>query len=278
MDTLTAGIPASEEQPAAASTATGAPRAAGPRWTAERVLAVRPWSQRLYSFRTSRPPEYRFTPGNYARLGLGLSAEDMVWRPLSVVSAPTEDWLEFLLVLVPGGAFSTRAAKLCPGHAIGIEKACYGFLTIGQLAPGRDLWLLASGSGLGPYVSIIRDPAVWRKFERIVLVHSVRETAELAYREEIAHVQAAAGPDRLRYLPVVTREVLPGALAARIPALIADGRLERAAGLELDPGHSRVMVCGNPEMVKELRTYFGAKGYQTSRRATPGQIAFEKYW
>lgn len=276
MDALTAIPPNSDDNtPDGPATAN---RPAGPKWTSERVLAVRPWSDRLRSFRISRPPGYRFTPGNYGRLGLGLSAEDMVWRPLSVVSAPADDWLEFLLVLVPGGAFSERAAKLCPGHAINIEKACYGFLTVGQLAAGRDLWLLASGSGLGPFISIVRDPATWKKFERVILVHSVREAAELAYREDIARLQDGLGAERLRYLPVVTRAAQPGALAARIPQLIGDGRLEAAAGTALDPAHSRVMVCGNPEMVKELRALFGARGYQTSRRAAPGQIAFEKYW
>jgi ferredoxin--NADP+ reductase len=249
-----------------------------PKWTVERVLAVRPWTDKLWSFCTSRPREFRFTPGNYTRLGLGPSPKDRVWRPVSVVSATTEDWLEFLLVLVPGGVFSDRLAELRAGDAVGIEKVCYGFLSVGQLAPGRDLWLLASGSGLGPFISILRDPAVWQRFEHLVLVHSVRQANELAYGDEIARRQATEFGDRLRYVPVVTREAHAGALPSRIPMLVADGQLEEAAGLKMNPEYSRVMVCGNPEMVKDLRALLGVRGYQTSRRGVPGQIAFEKYW
>jgi len=252
--------------------------AGGEKWTTERVLAVRPWTESLWSFRISRPREFRFTPGNYGRVGLGPSPTETVWRPLSMVSEPADEGLEFLLVRVAGGTFSDLGAKLLPGDEVRLEKASYGFLTVGQLAPGRDLWLLASGSGLGPFVSILRDPAAWQRFEHLVLVHSVREPGELAYRDEIARRQATNHAGRLRYVPVVTRTAWAGALPARIPALIEDGRLEAAAGLALDPAHSRIMVCGNPDLVKDLRARFGAKGYRTCRRSVPGQIAFEKYW
>lgn len=163
-----------------------------------------------------------------------------------------------------------------------VEKTSYGFLTLDALAPGSDLWLIASGSGLGPYLSMLRDAAVWAAFARIVVVHSVRRAAELAYAEELERMagesKAATAAARLQYLPVVTRE--PGAthLSQRIPALLANGSLATAAGVDLDPEHSRVMVCGNPEMSRELRALFSERGFRTTRRGVLGEMAFEKYW
>lgn len=252
------------------------------KWTSERVLSVRYWTPAMLSFRTTRYRGFRFTPGHYARVGLTADDGTMVWRPYSLVSAAYDDYLEFLAILVPGGAFSLALGKLQVGDTIHVEKASYGFLTLDQLAPGRDLWLLASGTGLGPFVSILRDPAVWREFERLIVVHSVRQSTELAYRDEIC-----ALPDRewfadrhaqLIHLPVVTRE--PGAtpLAARIPQLFADGRLAEAAGTTFSVDASRLLICGNPEMARELRHRFGALGFSTSRRGVPGQMAFEQYW
>lgn len=252
------------------------------KWTAERVLSVRYWTPTMLSFRTTRYRGFRFTPGHYARVGLAADDGTLVWRPYSLVSAAYDDYLEFLAILVPGGAFSLALGKLLVGDTICVDKASYGFLTVDQLAPGRDLWLLASGTGLGPFVSILRDPAVWREFERLIVVHSVRQSAELAYRDEICALPGselfADGGAQLRYLPVVTRE--PGAtpLAARIPRLFADGRLAEAAGREISVDASRLMICGNPEMAREMRQLLGARGFSTNRRGVSGQMAFEQYW
>ncbi len=252
------------------------------RWTPERVLSVHRWTGNLLSFCISRPPGFRFTPGHYARVGLGEDPEGTEWRPLSIVSGATEELLEFFAVLVPAGAFSSRLERAQAGDPVRIEKVSYGFLTVKQMAPGRDLWLLASGTGLGPFVAILRDTAVWQDFDRIILVHSVRYPAELAYRQEIERraggAATAATRASLRYVPVVTREQHPRTLSARIPQLIEDGQLERAAGVELNKEHSRVMVCGNPEMVKTLRAFLAAREFQVSRRGALGQMAFEKYW
>jgi len=240
----------------------------------------------MLSFRTTRYRGFRFTPGHYARIGLAADAGTVVWRPYSLVSAAYDDYLEFLAILVPGGEFSLALGKLQAGDTIHVEKASYGFLTVDQLAPGRDLWLLASGTGLGPFVSILRDPATWREFERLIVVHSVRQSAELAYRDEICALPdgelfadgGAQLTSQLTYLPVVTRE--PGAtpLAARIPQLFADGRLAEAAGREIRVDASRLMICGNPEMAREMRQLLGALGFSTNRRGVPGQMAFEQYW
>lgn len=249
--------------------------------TEESVLEIHHWTPTLLSFRCTRPAAFRFTPGHYTRLGLG-SGEQRVWRPYSLTSGPGEDFLEFIAVRVPGGAFSERVGELKVGDGIGVDKAAYGFLTVNQLAPGKDLWMLSSGTGLGPFMSILRDAAVWRNFERLILVHSARQAAELAWREEIEALPPPAWQAKamaqLRYLPIVTREPGATALTERIPQLLADGRLEAAAGCSLSVADSRLMVCGNPELARSLREYLGARGYATNRRGVPGQMAFEKYW
>jgi ferredoxin--NADP+ reductase len=236
----------------------------------------------LVSVRVTRSPGFRFTPGHYARLGIADSMGQSVFRPLSIASAPGDSWLEFFCTLIPGGEFSTRLATLRVGDTVEVERASYGFLTVDSLAPGTNLWLLASGTGLAPFLSMLRDQAMWPAFDRLVVVHSVRYAVELAYADELERLaeEPPVGPARalLRYLPIATRE--PGAttLAERIPALIESGRLEQAAEVTLDPSRSRVMVCGNPEMTRELRALLGDRGFRTSRRAAPGQVAFEKYW
>ncbi len=259
--------------------AAGGQDSSAEKWTGERVLSIRHWTPTLLSFRCTRAAGFRFTPGHYTRLGLGPDAA-AVWRPYSMASAADEDFLEFIAVLVPGGEFSEQLRQLRVGDTLRVDKACYGFLTVDQLAPGKDLWLLASGTGLGPFVAILRDAAVWHDFERLILVHSVRHAAELAWRDEIAALPALFEQTNatLRYIPVVTRE--PGAtdLAERIPLLLADGRLEAAAETSLSLADSRVMVCGNPEMALELRQFLSARGYATNRRGVRGQMAFEKYW
>lgn len=247
------------------------------KWHTAPIEWMRHWTPVLRSFRIPRPEGFRFTPGHYARLGLDGGTGEPVWRPFSMVSGPEDNFLEFVVVLVPDGEFSERLRTRQVGDEILIDKLSMGFLTLDQLAPGQDLWLLASGSGIGPFVSILKDPRTWRGFDRLVLVHSVRRQDELAYREEIAALPGAAD-GRLRYVPVVTREAVPGALDARIPQLIADGRLQQAAGGEIDVSHSRVMVCGNPELTREMRGLLTTRGFQTSRRGVPGQMAFEKYW
>jgi len=252
------------------------------RHTVETILALRQWTPLLLSFRTTRSASFRFTPGHYTRLGLAGADGSMVWRPFSLVSSMHDPYLEFFAVLVSGGEFSSPLSIIREGDTIHVDKTSYGFMTIDQFAPGSDLWLLASGTGLGPFVSILRDAITWQRFDRLVLAHSVRRADELAYRDDIASIpheeSIRAAPDRLRYVPIVTRQPCAGALSERIPLLIANGRLESAAGVTLDPRRSRVMVCGNPEMTRELRGQLMARGFQVNRRAAPAQLAFENYW
>lgn len=258
------------------------PAASAGKFTTENVIAVRHWTPKLVSFRTSRAPGFRFTPGHYTRIGLDAADGTVVWRPLSVVSATYDAHLEFVAVLVPDGEFSGRLTGVREGASARVDRASFGFLTIDHFAPGEDLWLLASGTGLGPFLSILRDPATWAAFRTVVVVHSVGHVDELIYRAEIAAVPCEKplmlAPGQLRYVPVVTRESHPGTLNARIPRLIEDGQLESAARVPLDRQRSRIMVCGNPGMARELRGQLTGRGFQVNRRGAPGQLAFENYW
>lgn len=244
------------------------------------------WTPDLFSFRTTRPAGFRFTAGQFARLAVTEANGEVVGRAYSMISVPADEYLEFYAIVVPGGRLTERLIRLDAGDEILVDRTNYGFLTTDRFAgaAGIDLWMLASGTGLAPFVSILGEADAWTRFARLILVHSVRHAAELAYRDHLLAlpaqppIAAAGGADKLRYVPVVTREPTPGALDARITTLIGDGRLEAAADCALDPERSRIMVCGNPEMVGDLRRCLEARGFRVDRRKAPGQMAFENYW
>lgn len=250
--------------------------------TPERVLSIRPWCDKLLSFRTTRSRSFRFQPGQFVRLGLAGPGGDVVWRPYSMVSASYDEYLEFFSILVPDGAFSSRLARLGAGETIYVEKIPYGYLTTSRFVGGRDLWLLASGTGLAPFLSILRDPEVWAQYDNIVLAYSVRQATELAYQEEIAGLAndpLFAGPKaRLHYVPIVTRESLPGRLGQRLTTLLGDGSLEKHVGLHIDPERARLLICGNPQMLDDVRGVLQTRGLRPDRSREPGNFASENYW
>lgn len=260
------------------------------KYTTQRITWIRRWTDHLFSFRVTRDRAYRFLPGQFARLGVfrddGPKGARHVWRAYSIVSADYDEYLEFYSIVVPDGDFTTRLAALREGDEIFVEKANYGFLTQDRFVDGRDLWLLSSGTGIAPFISILYDLNAWEQYERLIVVHSVREAAELAYRDtieglrthEVFGEELVASPDKLVYVPIVTRERVAGALHARIPALLANGALESAAGVRLDPLRSRFMICGNPDMVDDIRLHLTNAGYQVSRRGAPAHMAVENYW
>ncbi|MBL8520118.1 MAG: ferredoxin--NADP reductase [Betaproteobacteria bacterium] len=237
------------------------------------------------SFRIHRDPAYRFRAGQFARIGLVTETGEALWRAYSIVSAPHEDALEFFLVVLPTGAFSSRVGRFNLGDTIRVEHEPQGFLTLDRFAHSgqgpRDLWLIATGTGLAPYLSILRDAEVWRQFERIVLVLSVRDRNDIAYEEELqawAGAPAAAGRARFSMVLTLTRDQRHGALQGRIPALVESGALEAQAGATLDAARSRFMLCGNPDMVESMRALLKARGFRMNRRLEPGHIIVENYW
>lgn len=249
------------------------------RHSLSRVIEIRHWTANVLSLRVGRPEGFRFTPGHYARLGLADKDGTLLWRPFSMVNGQNEDVLEFVMVLVPDGEFSQCLRKLSQGSEILVEIRSLGFLTLDQLAPGKDLWLLASGTGIGPFISMLRSPSHCDQFDDVVLVHSVRHADELTYRDELRSIEDGARlRGRFHYLQVVTRDDVPGTLRARVPILMQEGRLQQAVGVDLHVDHSRAMVCGNPDMCKDVRASLTRLGFQAGRRNVPGQMAFEKYW
>lgn len=247
------------------------------RWSLERVEALRAWTPSLWSISVSRPADYSFTPGHYARLGLPADAGDAAWRAYSIVSAPSEALLEFLVTLIPGGAFTSQLAAGGRGANVMVEAGAMGFFIESQLSPGETLWMLATGSGVGPYVSMLRDGAVWARYRKIVLVHCVRQAAELAYAEELRRVESARA-GAFQYMPIATREPGSTVLSERVPPLIESGALEAAVGEPLDVSTARVMVCGNPDFTGDMRRLLVARKFQPCRRGLVGSMVFENYW
>lgn len=254
------------------------------RSTRETITAIRHWAPGLYSFRTTRPPSYRFTAGQYARLGLHNQIGNLVWRAYSIVSAGTDAELEFYVIDVPGGAFTSTLRTLLPGDPVLLDRQSHGLMMPERFIDGEDLWMLASGTGLGPFISILREPAVWQRFRHLVLVHSVRRPEEFAYDEELHRLRQVnpAGPATFHLLQTSTRDqeqpTQECRLHGRITTLLENGELEKRAGLPLQAASSRVMLCGNPAMTEEMRELLKQRGMRPCRREVPGQYVAENYW
>jgi len=256
--------------------------ASADKFTRQTLLDVQPLTPNLFSLRVTRDPGFRFRAGQFARLGVTKADGSVVWRAYSMVSAPHDEYLDFFSIVVPGGEFTSELSRLGEGDTLLIDRQAFGYLTLDRFIGGRDLWLLATGTGIAPFMSILQDFEAWERFDNIKLVYSVREANELAYVDDIAGLQQrdylAEFAGKLQFIPVVTREQHPGALNARITTLIENGELERAAGLELSPEHSRIMLCGNPQMIDETRKVLKARDLQLSLSKRPGQVAVENYW
>ncbi len=247
-----------------------------------RVVGRVDYTDSLFSLSFEAPME-AFVAGQYCRAGLILPGErgpDVTMRPYSMVNAPDQRPHEILLTLVPravGGIVSPALHCLKVGDALCVGPRANGFFSMPEVPDAEVLWCLATGTGIGPFLSILRTPAPWQKFRRIVVVHAVRYAAELAYRSTFAAL-AAAHDGALVYVPVVSREATPDALPGRIPAVIGDGRLEARAGIALTADSAHCMLCGNPQMVTDTIAALEAKGLRKHRRKAPGQITTEAYW
>lgn len=252
--------------------------------TVEPVVWLHRWNPSLMSFRLRRDPAYIFVPGQFARIGLVKENGETLWRAYSIVSAPQEAFLEFFLLVVPTGEFSSRVGRFNVGDTMLVEQMPQGFLTVDRFRqPGRaqDLWLLATGTGLAPYISMLRDESVWKRFENIVIVLSVRERHDLGYTEELEQLaadHAREGQAKFHFVKTLTRDTLHGALHGRINTLVESGELEAASGVALNDKRSRFMLCGNPEMVETMRKMLKGRGFRMNRKLEPGHIIVENYW
>lgn len=244
------------------------------KWIEARVVENRHWTEALFSLRVD-DAKLSFRAGQFVRIALDVAGE-RVARPFSFVNPPGDPVLEFYGVVVPQGPLSPRLAKLAAGDVLYVATNPAGFLVVSELPDAETLWLVSTGTGIAPFLSILRTAEPWQRFKNVVLVHAVRHAKELVYRQLIQ--QIGAERQAFRYVTFVSREAAPGSLAGRIPAAIRDGRLEAAAGVPLAAERARVMLCGNPEMLTDVTAALAERGLRKHRRRAPGQIAVESFW
>lgn len=268
------------------------------------VLSKTTWTPNLFSFTVSRPDSFKFTAGQFVRLGVnpsrlkyyteqgGKSDADIsdealdedIFRAYSIISSPFDEVLEFFSIVIPEGGFTSQLQHLQVGDELLLNTLPFGFLTLAryQKPLPKDLWLLATGTGLAPFLSMLQDLKTWEDYEHIVLAYSARSLDELAYVEKIESLQADFGslvenPAKLIFIPIVTREPVDGALTERLPKLLLDGTLQARAGIDLDIDTTHVMLCGNPDMVDDTKEALKTLGLVMNRRGE-GNIAVENYW
>jgi ferredoxin--NADP+ reductase len=246
----------------------------------ERVLSVHHWTDRLFTFTTTRDPALRFSNGHFTMIGLKVNNKPLV-RAYSIVSANYEDHLEFLSIKVPDGPLTSRLQHIQVGDSIVVGRKPTGTLVIDYLVPGKRLYLLSTGTGLAPFMSIVRDPETYEKFEQVILVHGVRQVDELAYHDLLVeHLPnheflGELVTSKLRYYPTVTREAYRN--MGRVTELIESGKLFTDLGVPaFDPAHDRVMICGSPAMLRDLKHLLEARGFKEGNTSTPGDFVVER--
>ena len=271
------------------------------------VLSKTTWTPNLFSFTVSRPDSFKFTAGQFVRLGVNPSQlkyykqqraagnavaneeqneklNEDIFRAYSIVSSPFDEVLEFFSIVIPDGAFTSQLQHLEVGDELLLNTMPFGFLTLAryQKPLPKDLWLLATGTGLAPFLSMLQDLKTWEDYEHIILAYSARSIEELAYIDKIESLQEDFGslvdnPAKLIFIPIVTREPVEGALTERLPKLLLDGTLQERAGIALDIDSTHVMLCGNPDMVEDTKEALKTLGLVMNRRGE-GNIAVENYW
>jgi ferredoxin--NADP+ reductase len=250
-------------------------------YTQETVLSVRHWTDSLFSFTTTRSPSFRFSNGQFTMMGLETDGGRPLVRAYSMASPNYEDTLEFFSIKVPDGPLTSRLQHIKQSDRILVSKKPTGTLVVDNLLPGRILYLLSTGTGLAPFMSIIRDPETYERYEKIVLVHGCRQVAELAYGERITadlprdELIGEYVREKLIYYPTVTRE--PFQNRGRVTDLITSGQLFRDVGLpSLDSAQDRAMLCGSPQMLKDMRTVLDERGFIEGSVSEPGTFVVEK--
>lgn len=248
--------------------------------TQQQVLSVHHWTDTLFSFTTTRDPAFRFENGQFAMIGLEIEGKPLL-RAYSVVSPNYEDNLEFLSIKVPDGPLTSRLQHLAVGDNIVVGRKATGTLLLGNVRPGRNLYMFGTGTGLAPFMSLIRDPETFERYEHVALVHGCRQTDELAYKEQIINEFPASEyfgemlSEKLIYYPTVTRE--PFRNRGRITDLINSGMLFSDVGLPaMSAAEDRAMLCGSPVFIADMRGILEALGMNEGNNATPGEYVVEK--
>lgn len=243
-------------------------------WVKGTVVSKHAWADGLFSMQFDAPV-VEFKAGQYTKVALDIG-DERIGRPYSLVNAPGELPLEIYFNEVPEGPLTPRLSDLEPGDSVWIASQAGGIFTLDTVEPAQTLWLLATGTALGVYLSILRTPEPWERFERVILVHGTRTVADLAYGETIAGIVERHGR-RFSFVPVVSREDHPVAMRGRITDLITDGALEQRVGSVIAHDSSHVMLCGNSAMIKDAKVILEARGLVRHRRNAPGQYTTEQY-
>lgn len=245
-------------------------------WVTGKVTQIQHWTDSLFSI-TVHAPIKPFTAGQFTKLGLEIDGE-RVQRAYSYVNAPGNENLEFYLVNVPEGKLSPRLHAMQPGDELMVVSDAAGFFVLEEVPDCDTLWMLATGTAIGPYLSILQEGVGLERFNHLVLVHAVRYAADLSYLPLMLELQERyAG--KLRIQTVVSRETVSGSLTGRVPALIDSGELEQAVGLTMTTENSHVMLCGNPQMVRDTQQLLKENRQMTKHlRRRPGHMTAEHYW
>lgn len=243
-------------------------------WLDGKVIEKIRWNDRLFSLRIQSALG-DFLAGQFVRVALDIDGE-RVARPYSLVSRPGEDYQEIYFNIVEEGPLSPRLAALEEGDEIFVTDKPNGFLTIEEVPECKHLWLAATGTGVGPFLSILRGEDVWRRFEKVVLAYSVRDLSELAYQQQVEKI-IGQRDEKFSFAPFITREEVAGCFNKRIPDAIKDGSLEDAVGVTINDIDSHVMMCGNAEMISSVSECLEDRGLRKHRRREPGHITTEKY-
>ena len=247
----------------------------------ETVLSVHHWTDRLFSFTTTRDIALRFSNGHFTMIGLRQEGGKPLLRAYSIVSANYEEHLEFLSIKVPDGPLTSKLQHILVGDKIVVGKKPTGTLLIDYLLSGKNLYLFGSGTGLAPFLSIIRDPATYEKFEKVILVHGVRLVAELAYHDYLVQelpdheYLGEMVSNQMLYYPTVTRE--PFKNQGRITTLLETGKLQADLGLpKFDPSTDRAMICGSPALLRDLKVILEKRGFLEGNTTKQGDFVVER--
>jgi ferredoxin--NADP+ reductase len=244
-------------------------------WNTGKVVEHKQWNETLHSLYVESEIE-PYQAGQFTKIGLEINGE-IIGRPYSLVNPPYSQPLEFYYIQLPGGPLTPHLAQLKVGDSILVAPRANGFMILDEVPPARHLWLMATGTGVGPFLSILGTEKPWQRFERVVLVYAVRTLSELSYQEHIEHLYAKH-LEKFAFIPFISREPSDFAMPGRIPQAISNGHLEARAEIKFSAEDSQIMLCGNPQMVAETTNVLIARGLKKHRRKDPGQITVENYW
>lgn len=245
-------------------------------WVKGKVTHLEQWTDGLFTLTVDAPID-PFTAGQFAKLALEIDGE-RIQRAYSYVNAPSDPNLAFYLVTVPEGKLSPKLTQLQPGAEIMVTKEAAGFFVLDEVPDCDTLWMLATGTAIGPYLSILQEGNGLERFNKLVLVHAARYARDLSYLPLMQQLQQRYN-GKLHIQTVVSREEAPGSLTGRVPALLEDGRLEAAVGLNIDAETSHIMLCGNPQMVRDTQQMLKERhGMRKHLRRKPGHMTSEHYW